>query len=288
MRATCLKAVLKPAVLSFPFALSVMLVGPSGHARAEETSLSIAPAIADPADWSWSPAWSDLDIETSVAEAEAPAPYFINGGRPVVAAPATAVQTRVSRTDNRDGSSSLTAAGKLGGWSGAEVGIDVSLAARQNAGPPAPPSSGVAQDGSGAAAWAHAPVPGVSRVSIWQQASVDVRIDPLEERGRVGTTFSREWRVTDSLSARVTDSYGLVTSASGTEQWETGKAMSVDVKPTQTSFSVGASSQSGETGWQPSVSATQKLFGPLTVTTSFAGTGDGLNRSVTAGFRHTW
>ena len=288
MRATRLNAVLKPAILSFPVALTVTFAGVSGPARAEGTSVPLATPAADHSDWSWSPAWSDLDIAASVEEKESPPPYFINSGRPVVAAPVTAVRTRINRTDNRDGSSSLTAAGKLGTWSGAEVGIDVSLAARQTAGPPAPPSAGVVQDGSGAAAWAHAPVPGVSRISIWQQASVDVRIDPLQEQGRVGTTFSREWQVSDTLSARVTDSYGLVTSASGTEQWETGKAMSVDVKPTQTSFSVGASSQSGETGWQPSVSATQTLFGPLTVTTSVAGTGDSLNRSVTAGFRHTW
>lgn len=233
-------------------------------------------------DWSWQPGWSEDDISTVLAAAPSDEPYFINGGRPSVMPPVQALSTRVSQTVNRDGSASVTAAGKL---NDAEVGIDLSLAARQTAGPPA---SLAIQDGSGGSAWAHAPLPGVARITPWEQGSVNVRVDPVQEQGHVSTSFSRQWSLNDALAARVTDSYGLTTSVTGTEHWESGKFVSFDVKPTDTSFSVGASSQRGEAGWLPSISASQKLMGAVNVTTSVAETSDGLNKSITAGFRHTW
>ncbi len=279
MRETCRRGALPPAFLCLTLLLPAA-------AHAESASLPLMPETpAGEGDWNWQPAWNPEEIEAVLAEPEPAEPYFINGGRPTVAAPVAGVATRVSRTDNRDGSASLTAAGKLQDWSNAEVGIDVSLAARQSAGPPAP--IGV-QDGAGAAAWAKAPLPGVSSLTPWEQGSVNVRVDPVQEQGHLSTTFSRAWNLSDGLAARVTDNYGLTTSVAGTEHWESGKYVSVDVKPTQTSFSIGASSASGENGWLPSISASQTLLGGVNLTTSVAETSSGINRSITAGFRHTW
>lgn len=279
MRSTCLRAALTPALFSLTFCLP-------HAAHAEGGALALASATEKAAaDWNWTPAWSADDIEAALASAPSEEPYFINGGRPSVVPPVQALSTRVSRTVNRDGSASVTAAGQVKDWNNAEVGFDLSLAARQTAGPPSP--TGV-QDGAGGAAWAKAPLPGVSRLTPWEQGSVDVRVDPVQEQGHVATTFSRQWSLNEALAARVTDSYGLTTSVTGTEHWESGKSVSLDVKPTDTSFSVGASSQRGEAGWLPSISASQKLMGAVNVTTSVAETSDGLNKSITAGFRHTW
>lgn len=279
MRETCRRGALLPALLSL-----TLLLPAAVHAEGVPLALAPEPPAAE-GEWNWQPTWNPEEIEAVLAEPEPAEPYFINGGRPTVAAPVAGVATRVSRTDNRDGSASLTAAGKLQDWSNAEVGIDVSLAARHSAGPPA---SAGALDGAGAAAWAQAPLPGVSRLTPWEQASVNVRVDPVQEQGHLSTTFSREWSLNDGLAARLTDNYGLTTSITGTERWESGKSVSLDVKPTQTSFSIGASSASGESGWLPSISASQTLLGGVNVTTSVAETSDGFNRSITAGFRHTW
>lgn len=249
-----------------------------------------APASAQ----AWAPDWSAMgfgDEAPAEAHVQPPEtePYFLSGAPALPSgSQAQGVTTRVSRTVNKDGSSAVTAAGAVREWRGAEFGVDMSLAARQGAAVPTQSAVTASQDGAGAAAWARAPIPGVANLTGWQKGAVDVRVDPVQEQGRLGTTFSREFSVTDGVSARVKDSYAVTSGADGTQQWETGKSVSVDMTSTGTTVSVGTGNRSGETRWQPSVSASQQIIGPLSVTTSVADTGDRLDKSITAGFRHTW
>lgn len=290
---------------SFSLALVTLAAGglSPGFAHAQEPAAGVAirPAEAPaPTAPSWVPDWLAMGFsEQAQAEAQAeaeaqasapePEPYFFNS-KPSVpgGSQAQGVTTRVSRTVNKDGSSAVTAAGAVREWRGAEFGVDMSLAARQGSPVPVQSASPSSQDGAGAAAWARAQIPGVATLTGWEKGSVDVRVDPVQEQGRLGTTFSREFSVTDGVSARVNDSYAVTSSADGTQQWETGKSVSVDMKSTGTTVSVGTGNRSGETRWQPSVSASQQIVGPLSVTTSVADNGDTLNKSITAGFRHAW
>ncbi|MEW6257734.1 MAG: hypothetical protein AB1592_17400 [Pseudomonadota bacterium] len=276
---------------SFSFTLLTTVVVPLSAAVAQEPAAQAIVAHETqpglPAPQLFAPDWTAMGLEDAPdATAEAPAsePYFLNG-KPALPAGSAAqgVTTRVNRTVHSDGSAAVTAAGAVREWRGAEFGVDMSLAARPNG--PVPSASSGPQDGAGAAAWARAPLPGVAG---WQQSTVDVRVDPLQEQSRVGTTFSREVAVTQDVSARLNDSYAVTSTINGTQQWETGKSVSVDMKSTGTSVSVGTATRSGEQAWLPSVSATQQVLGPLSVTTSVADTGENLNKSISAGFRRTW
>ncbi|MEP9367151.1 hypothetical protein [Xanthobacter sp. VNH20] len=210
----------------------------------------------------------------------------------VGSAPAAAqeVATRVSRTANADGSASVTAAGALSGWSAAQFGVDLSVA-------PAPittvqPRSDLpwhASDTSGAVAWAKVEMPGVSNLFFWEKGAVDVRVDPLQDKSQLGTSFSREWDLGGHISAQVSDSYAVtVAPASSGEGWSSDKSVSLNVHETGTRFSLGTSVASDRRSWLPSVSAQQNLVGPLVLTTTVADTGSEINRSITAGFRSTW
>lgn len=295
MRAIRLVARFRPNALPVTLLSLTAVAAPAGLAAAQEQAaqnLSLQPQATMPVEAAtWAPDWSALGFgepaqETTEAPAQEPEPYFLSG-KPAVpgGSKAQGVTTRVSRTVNSDGSSAVTAAGAVREWRGAEFGVDMSLAARRGGPVPGAATASGPQDGAGAAAWARAPLPGVAG---WQKGAVDVRIDPLQEQSRVGTTFSREVSVTEGVSARLSDSYAVTSGADGAQQWETGKSVSVDLKSTGTSVSVGTANRSGDQAWLPSVSATQQIVGPLSVTTSVADTGDSLNRSVTAGFRRTW
>lgn len=298
MRANRLTARFGTASLSLTL-LSAVAV-PLAPARAQDTAAqAVAPAAAAQpglaAPQIFAPDWTAMGFEAPAAAPQAAAaetaevePYFLNG-KPALPAGSSAqgVTTRVSRTVHNDGSSAVTAAGAVREWRGAEFGVDMALAARPQAPVPTAAPTGP-QDGAGAAAWARAPLPGVSNLTGWQQGTVDVRVDPLQEQSRLGTTFTREVTVTQDVSARLNDSYAVTSSINGTQQWETGKSVSVDMKATGTSVSVGTTTRSGEQAWLPSVSATQQVLGPLSVTTSVSDTGENLNKSISAGFRRTW
>lgn len=295
MRTTSLSGALAPAVLP------LILLGLSGSpASAQEkagTAVTTAPLppVGTGADWTWTEHSIDLPNETAAAEEapeEAPAPYLSaspsKSAREAVAS-ASAVKGRVSRTANSNGTSSVTAAGSLKDWTGAEFGVDMSLAAsRQGPGVPYAASGPTTVDGSGAVAWARTPLPGVSNFMVWEKGSVDVQVDPLQEQSRLGTTFSRQWTLMDSITASLSDAYTVIVGVGGSEQWETGKTASVNFAQTGTSISVGTAARSQEGAWLPSLSASQSLFGPVTVTTSVADNGDSLNKSITAGFRRSW
>ncbi|MEP9377642.1 hypothetical protein ABLE91_13070 [Aquabacter sp. CN5-332] len=284
-----------------PAVLPLILLGLSGApATAQEkigTAVTTAPLppVGTGADWSWTDHSIDLPDEMAAAEQtpeEAPAPYLSaspsKSARAAVVS-AEAVDTRVSRTANKDGSSSVTAAGSLRNVTNTEFGVDMSLAAaRQGASVPDATPGTSAADGSGAAAWARTTIPGVSNFMVWDKGSVDVRVDPLQEQSRLGTTFTRQWTVMDNITASLSDAYAITKSVGGAEQWETGKTASVNFAQTGTSISVGTATKSHEGTWLPSVSASQSLFGPVTVTTSVADNGENLNKSITAGFRRNW
>ncbi|WP_127089376.1 hypothetical protein [Aquabacter cavernae] len=261
---------------------------PAGVARAQEPAAPAAQSTLP----SWVPDWIAMGFgEEPQAEPQPPEPepYFLNSTPSVPGgSQAQGMTTRVSRTVNKDGSSAVTAAGAVREWRGAEFGVDMALAARQGNAVPVQSAVTASQDGAGAAAWARAQIPGVANLTGWDKGSVDVRVDPVQEQGRLGTTFSREFAVTEGVKARVSDSYTVVSGSDGTQQWETGKSVSVDLQATGTSVSVGTGNRSGDASWQPSVSASQQIVGPLSVTTSVADNGDTLNKSITAGFRRTW
>ncbi|TCT02848.1 hypothetical protein [Aquabacter spiritensis] len=291
MRSTSLTGVAAPALL--PLILIGAWTVPAAANGAGETArpavsadtrVSATPLSGTP-DWTW----SEVDIEVPGIVAVGPVTAKRAAAVPSAAPAPSAVTTRVSGSLHPDGTSAVTAAGSFSDWTWTEFGVDMSLAeGAQTAGLPYKTSSISTPAGSGAVAWARTTLPALSNLSIWEKGSVDLRLDALQDESRLGTSFTREWTLLDSVTASLTDAYAFVMGAGGTEQWETGKTVSVNLAQTGTRISMATTASSAGSTWQPSLSASQTLFGPLVVTTSVTDTGETLNKAVSAGFRRSW
>lgn len=207
-----------------------------------------------------------------------------------------------TRTDNPDGSSAMVLKQPLPTEWDAKVGADLGL------GPSAPssyqpgrPLPGQGDRNSGAA-WASL---GVSHF-----ATVDARIDPTNEQGRLGTTFKKSIPVGDRYSVTlqnsyaVTESFGESTSGpaglpltalpqdAGTapsQVWSNEKQVKFNIASTGTTLGAGLASTSVDPVTHNRLSAEQKLYGPLQVTTAVNDLGQPYSsKSITAGFKLKW
>ena len=152
------------------------------------------------------------------------------------------------------------------------------------------------------AAWASVGVPNL--------ASVDARVDPTTEQGKVGTTikhsipFGGRFAVTVQGAYSVTEMLGQPSSGpgdlplmalppSGTtaaqQVFGNEKAVKFNILPTGTTLGAGFANASNDPVTHNTFSADQKLYGPLHVTTAVTDVGQVTSaKSVTAGFKLNW
>jgi hypothetical protein len=216
----------------------------------------------------------------------------------------------VGGAQNPDGSRKLVVKQPLAtaDWE-ANVGADLKTAT-----PPAisfapgRPFPRTADDAGSAAAWASIGVPNL--------ASVDARLDPANERGKLGGTLKHSvplgkdisvtvqntYSVTQTLSApTATPATGLAglpllasappaTDAQGpTEVYGSEKSVKLAIGSTGTTLAARVTTASNDPVMHDTLSADQKLFGPLHVTTAVSDIGQPVtNKSVTAGFKLNW
>jgi hypothetical protein len=211
----------------------------------------------------------------------------------------------VTRADRPDGSSTVTLKDSLSSDWDAKVGADIGLAAT----PPTtfwseqPLPTTLGDRGSGAA-WASVGLPNL--------ASIDARLDPSNEQSRLGTTLKHAMPLGSSLSVTLQDRLSL-TQALGTpavtaptalvmaapppppavappaQIWSDQKLVKFDILPTGTSVSAGVASSSIDPVTHNTLSADQKLLGPLHVTTAVTDVGQPtVSKSVSAGLKLTW
>ncbi|HUL90328.1 MAG TPA: hypothetical protein VLU23_19370 [Pseudolabrys sp.] len=208
----------------------------------------------------------------------------------------------VTRTEKPDGSSTIVVKQPLQTeWSNS-VGADFGA-----------PKSGIggafdrplptARDNSGSgAAWASL---GVSNIG-----SVDVRVDPYNEQGKFGTTlkqsipFGGRFAVTLQDTYSVTETRGqpsagpddipLMTQPSAStpitpQVFGNERAVKFNILPTGTTVGAGLATASNDPVTHNTISAEQKLYGPLQVTTAVTDFGQTTsNKSITAGFKLHW
>lgn len=204
----------------------------------------------------------------------------------------------VSRTDQPDGSSTVVVKQPLSTEWDANVGADLGLAPAATA--PLPTQS----DRSSGAAWASLGVPNL--------ASVDARVDPTNDQGMLGTTFRHSIPVGGKFSVTLQDSYSVTetfgatastapsdipvmampqdTGGTGTSQaFGNERTVKFDILPTGTTLAAGLTSSSVDPVTHNTLSADQKLLGPLHVTTAVTDVGQPtVNKSITAGFKLNW
>lgn len=211
----------------------------------------------------------------------------------------------MNRTDNSDGSSKLTLNQPLPVDWDAKVGADIGLRdAPSITNAPDPWMSGSRDQRGTGAAWASVGV-------VPDLATVDARVDPSSDQGRIGTTFKYTKPVGKNVAVTLQNSYSVtetfsassatapadvpmvsvpVPSGLATPQvWGSEKTAKFDYLPTGTSFGAKVATSSTDPVTHNQLVAEQKVYGPLHVTTAVTDVGQtGTSKSITARFKLNW
>jgi hypothetical protein len=206
----------------------------------------------------------------------------------------------ITRTQNVDGSTTVVLKQPLQTeWSNS-VGAD--LAPSKPATYPLPLPTEHNNSLPAGAAWASVGVPNL--------ASVDARVDPTNEQGKIGATikrsipFASRFAVTVQGTYSVTEMLGQPSSGPGDlplmtlpppgapaaqQVFGSEKAVKFNILPTGTTLGAGFVTASNDPVTHNTFSANQKLYGPLHVTTAVADVGQTTsNKSISAGFKLNW
>ena len=150
---------------------------------------------------------------------------------------------------------------------------------------------------SNGSAWAAMTAPGVG--SIWDRTSIEARVDPYSDQTRFGTSISKSVPIAgDQYSLTLQSGYNVIQQGSipmvgyngrPTRSYETDQQARLNITETGTSFLAGQTLATSDDKWLRKVGAEQKLFGGINVTGSLSETLSGVtNKSLTAGFKHSW
>jgi hypothetical protein len=222
-----------------------------------------------------------------------PAPE-VTRARAAVSAPDTLAAVPItvgSRTDQADGSVQVSAGEQLPTPWDAKAGVDLAA--------PAPPVNVAVPGQSGedhGSGWANLAVP-ATPLGI-DKATIEGRIDPAADQGRLSTALSRSMPIGGGLSLTLQNGYAVTQSLAN----PTGLAATTNPRvfsgdgglrldfPTATALSADARMSSTDDRPTPSLAAEQKLFdSPFSIKGSISALPSGeTDRSITAGFKRTW
>ncbi|WP_315835118.1 hypothetical protein [Bradyrhizobium prioriisuperbiae] len=150
---------------------------------------------------------------------------------------------------------------------------------------------------SSGAAWAAMTAPGLG--SLWDKTAIEARVDPAQDRSKVGTTISKSLPIEgDAYSLTLQSGYNIIEQSlvpivgingRTARNYELDRSAKFNITGTGTSFTAGQSLSTTDDKWLRNVGAEQKLFGGISVNGSVSETLSGnLNKSLTAGFKSTW
>lgn len=207
----------------------------------------------------------------------------------------------VSGSDRPDGSKAVAIKRALPSDWDAHVGVDLHTATPAGSGDEPLPDGG---HRGAAAAWAS--------VGVNQYATVNARVDPGSEQGKLGATVGHAVPIGSNLSVTLSGNYAMTATggrslaptadpsvmavpqsdlgvSSPSRVWSGDQAVKVEVKSTGTTLSAGVSSASDDPETHNTLTAEQKVYGPLHVTTSVKDLGEPTaSKSITAGFNLVW
>ena len=183
----------------------------------------------------------------------------------------------------------------------AKVGADLGTGAAPT--PYYEPDRPIAAAGNNTgAAWAS--------IDVNSTASIDARVDPTADQGRLATTlkhsvpFGRNYSLTMQNSSGVTNSMGApgaaatgvpmmtmpqATNTAATQTWDDQPSVKFDVLSTGTSLSAGLARTSTDPVVHNRIGAEQKLYGPLHLNTAVTDVGEATeNKSIGATIKFGW
>ena len=256
--------------------LTIAVVASSADAQTRASAIDPTAAPSDQQDFSVL-----LDAPADISSQRPPAP-------PSNLAAASAPIGR--RVDKADGSMMLTAGQRLATPWDAKVGVDVAAPAA----PGDAPLPGQASEDHGAG-WADLAMP-AAPIGL-DKATIDARVDPSADQGRLSTALARAVPLGGGVSLTLQNGYSVTQSlanpngiaAPNARVYSGDGGVKLEL-PTATALSAGARMSSIDDRPMPSLSAEQKLFGtPLSITGTISQRPTGAtDRSITAGFRRTW
>lgn len=196
----------------------------------------------------------------------------------------------VSKTDRSDGGSTVTLKQPLPIDWDAKVGADLGFDGNNAPNPLRPPPVILSQphDDSGVGA-------AFASVDVASLATVDARVDPNTDQSQLGTTVTRsvplgqQFAVTLQSRAAMTESYGPSSTTDTPRVWSNANTAKFNILPTGTTLAAGLSSTSTDPVTHNTISAEQKIYGALNVSTAVTDIGEtGESRSVSARFKLNW
>ncbi len=190
-----------------------------------------------------------------------------------------------SRSEKVDGSVSVSAGQRLPTDWETKVGVDIAT-------PGGTPDAFAGQTQDRGAGWANVAVP-AAPLGL-DKATIDARVDPNADQGKLSTALSRSVPIGAGVSVTLQNGYAVTQSLAnpggvGTHVYSGDGGVRLEL-PTATALSAGARMSSTDDRVLPSVSAEQKLFdSPLSVTGTISQRPTGeTDRSIMAGFKKSW
>jgi hypothetical protein len=149
---------------------------------------------------------------------------------------------------------------------------------------------------SSGSAWAAMSAPGAG--SVWDKTAVEARVDPAQDKSKLGTSISKQVTITDQTSITLENGgnviqQGTVTGpgivARPTRNYDTEQSAKLSNTDTGTSVTAGESLSTSDDKWTRKIGAEQQLFDGVTVSGSVSETAQGAtNKSISAGYKHSW
>lgn len=154
-------------------------------------------------------------------------------------------------------------------------------------------SNGGNEPQSSGTAWASITAPGVA--SIWDKTTVEARVDPSQDQGKLGTSLSKSLTLSEQYSLTLQNGYNMTqglaptTGPAGRTTYATEQSAKLGITDTGTSFSAGQTLSTTDDKWLRKIGAEQKIVGGFNISGSIAETPLGIaNKSVSAGFKQSW
>jgi hypothetical protein len=206
-----------------------------------------------------------------------------------------------SSKDKPNGSAAVSVKQPVSPFLDARVGADMTVVnqsqtltgsdlLRQKFSADAPPSR------SSGTAWAAITASGVA--SIWDKTAVEARLDPSQEQSKLGTSLTKSLPLNEQYSLTLQNGYNVVQqgilpvpgiAGRPVRNYQTEQSAKLSITDSGTSFIAGQTLSSTDEKWLRKIGAEQKLFGDVSISGSIGETAQGAsNKSLTAGFKHSW
>jgi hypothetical protein len=237
--------------------------------------------------------WSQLNVDASTLSAS---PASRERSPQATAAPDTSWSSR----NNRNGSAAVSVKQAISPFWDVRVGADITVT-RQDSTPSASEAltekaaNGGNLPQSSGTAWMAATAPGFG--SIWDNTAVEARVDPTQERSKIGATMSKSLPLNGPSSLTLQNGYNVVEqgivaipgAARPARNYETVQSAKLSIGDTGTSFIAGQTLSSADEKWLRKWGAEQKLLDGISISGSIGETPQGVtNKSLTAGFKRSW